>query len=231
MGDDAAAPTGELSDAADPAAEPIEPADEADASDTEDSNEATVDDEDTADEDDQVTDAPAAAKPAVSPVRLALILGLVAVLALSGLVGWLGYRMHQAQVAKDQRALLLQVGRQGAVNLTTIDFEHVDDDVRRILDSATGSFYDEFQQRAQPFAEVVKQVKSKSVGTVTEAGLEVTDAQQESKIPTDADVLVAVTVNTSVAGQPDQAPRAWRMRIHVQQVDDGAKVSNVEFVP
>jgi Mce-associated membrane protein len=221
-----------LSDVAeDSAAEPIEPADDADASDTEVSDDATVDDEDAADEDGQDTDAPAAPKPPMSPVRLALILGLVTVLALSGLVGWLGYRMHQAQTAKDQRALLLQVGRQGAVNLTTIDFEHVDDDVKRILDSATGSFYDEFQQRAQPFAEVVKQVKSKSVGTVTEAGLEVTDAQQESKIPTEAEVLVAVTVNTSVAGQPDQAPRAWRMRIHVQQVDDGAKVSNVEFVP
>ncbi|WP_319454396.1 MULTISPECIES: Mce protein [unclassified Mycobacterium] len=236
MGDDAAAPAGGLSDVAeDTAAEPIEPADEADASDTEASDDATVDDEDAADEEatneDEDGDAPVATKRSMSPVRLALILGLVAVLALSGLVGWLGYRAHQAQVAKDQRGLFLQVGRQGAVNLTTIDFEHVDDDVKRILDSATGSFYDEFQQRAQPFAEVVKQVKSKSVGTVTEAGLEVTDAQQESKIPTDAEVLVAVTVNTSVAGQPEQAPRAWRMRIRVEQVDDGAKVSNVEFVP
>jgi Mce-associated membrane protein len=234
MGDDAAAPAGELSDVAeDSAAEPIESADEADASDTEASDDATVDDEDVADEEATNEDggAPVVTKPPMSPVRVALIVGLVAVLALSGLVGWLGYRAHQAQVAKDQRGLFLQVGRQGAVNLTTIDFEHVDDDVKRILDSATGSFYDEFQQRSQPFAEVVKQVKSKSVGTVTEAGLEVTDAQQESKIPTDAEVLVAVTVNTSVVGQPDQAPRAWRMRIRVEQVDDGAKVSNVEFVP
>jgi len=233
MGDDAAAPAGGLSDVAEPAVEPIEPADEVDASDTETSDEATVQDEDASDEEatKEGDDTPVAAKPPMSPVRLALILGLVAVLALSGLVGWLGYRAHQAQAVKDQRGLFLQVGRQGAVNLTTIDFEHVDDDVKRILDSATGSFYDEFQQRAQPFAEVVKQVKSKSVGTVTEAGLEVTDAQQESKIPAEAEVLVAVTVNTSVAGQPEQAPRAWRMRIRVEQVDDGAKVSNVEFVP
>jgi Mce-associated membrane protein len=40
-----------------------------------------------------------------------------------------------------------------------------------------------------------------------------------------------VTVKTSNAGAPEQAPRAWRMRISVQKVDDGAKVSNVEFVP
>ena len=44
-------------------------------------------------------------------------------------------------------------------------------------------------------------------------------------------MLVAVTVNTSNAGAPEQQPRAWRMRITVQKVGDEAKVSNVEFVP
>jgi Mce-associated membrane protein len=228
MADDPAAPTEKVSDA--DKAESTEAAAEADASDTEASDDAIAEDGDEASgaEGDGV---PPTAKPPMSPVRLALIGGLVLVLALSGLVGWLGFRAHEAQQLKDQRALFLQVGRQGAVNLTTIDFEHVDDDVKRILDSATGQFYDEFQQRAQPFAEVVKQVKSKSVGTVTEAGLEATDEDQESKVPTEAEVLVAVTVNTSVTEQPNQAPRAWRMRILVQQTGDGqAKVSKVEFV-
>jgi Mce-associated membrane protein len=149
----------------------------------------------------------------------------VLVVALGGLVGWLGFRAYQSHQVDAQRKLFLQVGRQGALNLTTIDFAHVDDDVKRILDSATGNFYDEFQQRSQPFTEVVKQVKSKSVGSVTEAGL-------ESESPNEAQVLVAVTVHTSVVGQPDQQPRAWRMRILVQKVGgDDAKVSNVEFVP
>ena len=159
----------------------------------------------------------------MSHVRLALIAGLVTVLALAGLIGWLGFRAQEARAAQDQRNLFLQVGRQGALNLTTIDFEHVDEDVKRIIDSATGPFYDQYQQRAQPFVEVVKQVKSKSVGNVTEAGL-------ESESGSEAKVLVAVTVNTAVVGQPEQPPRAWRMRITVQKVGDEAKVSNVEFV-
>ena len=46
-----------------------------------------------------------------------------------------------------------------------------------------------------------------------------------------AEVLVAVTVKTSNAGVPEQAPRAWRMRITVEKVGDQAKVSNVRFVP
>ena len=75
----------------------------------------------------------------MSHVRLATILGLVAVVALAGLCGWLGYRAYESRKAADERNLFLQVGRQGALNLTTIDFEHADADVQRILDSATGS--------------------------------------------------------------------------------------------
>ena len=146
------------------------------------------------------------------------------VLALAGLTGWLGYSAYNAYQAEKQRQLFLQVGRQGALNLTTIDWEHAEADVQRVLDSATGPFYDDFQNRAAPFVEVVKQAQSKSVGTIAEAGL-------ESASSDEARVLVAVTVNTSNAGAPQQEPRAWRMRLTVTKAGDDAKVSNVEFVP
>jgi Mce-associated membrane protein len=148
------------------------------------------------------------------------------VVALAGLTGWLGFRTYQSHQADEQHKLFLQVGRQGALNLTTIDWQQADKDVQRILDSATGTFYDDFDKRSKPFVEVVKQAQSKSVGTIAEAGLEPSSITDNG-----AQVLVAVTVKTSNAGAPEQAPRAWRMRISVQKVDDGAKVSNVEFVP
>jgi len=160
----------------------------------------------------------------LSPLRAAVICGAVAVLGLVGLVGWLGFRDYQLHQEQDQRELFLRVGRQGAVNLTTIDYQTVNNDIQRILDSATGQFYDDFSKRSAPFIEVVKKVQSKTVGIVTEAGL-------ESFSPNEARVLVAISVKTSNAGAPDQAPRAWRMRIDVQRVNDGAKVSNVLFVP
>ena len=139
------------------------------------------------------------------------------------LCGWLGSARTSRAQAADERNLFLQVGRQAALNLTTIDFEHADEDVQRVLDSSTGTFYDDFQARAQPFKEVVKQAKSKSVGTIAEAGV-------ESETEDGADVLVAVTVKTSNAGAAEQEPRAWRMRITVQKVGDEAKVANVRFV-
>jgi Mce-associated membrane protein len=218
MADDAAAPDGELSGttAAEPESTAIDEAkDVADEGD-----EATEVESDEAAEDQGAEEA----KPRMSHVRLATIAGLVLVLALGGLTGWLGFRAYESHQADEQRKLFLQVGRQGALNLTSIDFQQADADVQRILDSATGTFYDDFQKRAQPFIDVVKQAQSKSVGTIAEAGL-------ESETENQAQVLVAVTVKTSNAGAPEQEPRAWRMRITVEKVGDEAKVSNVEFVP
>ena len=92
-----------------------------------------------------------------------------------------------------QRSQFLQVARQGALNLTTIDWQKAESDVQRILDGATGQFYDDFAKRSQPFIDVVKKAKSTTVGTITEAGL-------ESQTADSAQVLVAVTVTTSNAG-------------------------------
>ncbi|GAS97955.1 conserved Mce associated membrane protein [Mycolicibacterium canariasense] len=214
MADDAATPKGAVSESADQKADG-----KAEVTET---TEATAV-EDDAMVDTVVPDAGPAA-PERSHVTLALVAGLVLVLALGGLTVWLGIRAYQSKQLDDQRKVFLQVGRQGAINLTTIDFEHADADVQRILDSATGTFYDDFQKRAGPFVEVVKQAKSKSVGAVTEAGL-------ESDTDTGAQVLVAVTVQTSNAGAAEQQPRLWRMRITVQKMGDDVKVSNVEFVP
>jgi Mce-associated membrane protein len=177
--------------------------------------------------DDQVDDAQEDAVPAkerMSPVRLAAMLGLVAVVSLGALAGWFGFRLYQSHRAQEQRQLLVQVARQGALNLTTIDYEHADADIQRIVDSATGTFYDDFSHRSKPFIDVVKKAQSKSVGTITESGL-------ESQSGSEAQVLVAVSVKTSNLGAAEQDPRHWRMRITVQKVGNDAKVSNVAFVP
>jgi Mce-associated membrane protein len=229
MADDAAAPDGELSEetAEGDSTEADKPASEGDGIEAHDSasegdgDEAEVESAEPVDTDG--ADESASPKPRMSHVRLATLLGLAAVVALAGLCGWLGFRAYESRKAADERNLFLQVGRQGALNLTTIDFEHADADVQRILDSSTGTFYDDFQSRAQPFLEVVKQAKSKSVGTIAEAGL-------QSESDDGADVLVAVTVKSSNAGAAEQEPRAWRMMITVQKVGDDVKVSNVRFV-
>ena len=158
------------------------------------------------------------------PHRQALLAGLAMMVAVAGLAGWLGWEAHRSQAIIQQRAEFLSAARQGALNLTTIDWQHADSDVHRILNSATGTFHDEFSKRTQPFIEVVKQTQSKTEGAITAAGL-------ESASSTEAQVLVAVSVKTSSPAGPEQNPRSWRMRISVQKVGQDMKVSNVEFVP
>jgi Mce-associated membrane protein len=181
--------------------------------------EAAVDDE----VDDGSEDAAPAKRP-TSHVRLAAMVGLSMVVALAATVGLLGFRAYQSHQAQVQRQLFLQVGRQCALNLTTIDWQHAENDVQRVLDSATGQFYDQFSKRKQPFIEVIKKAQSKSVGTITEAGLE-SDSSDK------AQVLVAVSIKTSNLGAEDQSPREWRMRISVEKSGDEVKISNVAFVP
>jgi Mce-associated membrane protein len=159
-----------------------------------------------------------------SAVRVATVASLTMVVMLSGLAGWLAHQAGESHNSKQQRELFLSVGRQGALNLTTIDWRHADADVQRILDSATGEFYDDFSKRSLPFVELVKKVQSKSVGTIQEAALESASGDQ-------AQVVVAVTVKTSSGDAPEQDPRGWRMRISVKATGGEGKISNVAFVP
>jgi Mce-associated membrane protein len=160
---------------------------------------------------------------ALTPPRPALLIGLTMALALAALTGLLGVRAYHAHQSEKLRAMYLQVGRQGALNLTTIDWHHADADVQRILNAATGPFYSDFTQRSRPFIEVVKKVQSVSTGSVTAAGL-------ESDTDAEAQVLVAINVQATTADAPP-TQRAWRMRISVQKTGNDVKVSNVEFVP
>jgi Mce-associated membrane protein len=156
---------------------------------------------------------------------LPIIVSVSIVAALGCLTAWLGWRTHEAHAAQQQRNLFVEVARQAAVNLATISYTEVDADLQRILDSSTGSFYDEFKQRAGPFGDVVKQAQSKSRGTVTAASL-------ESEAGDHGQVLVSMSVTTTTkADASEQQPRAWRMRVEVQRVSGSVKVSDVQFVP
>lgn len=159
------------------------------------------------------------------PVERAAAIGMVLALVLGALCGWLGYRVYREHRVEQARSLFLEVGKQGALNLTTIDYTRADADVQRILDSSTGAFREEFAGRSAALADVVEQAQSTSSGTVTAAGV-------ESMTADEARVLVALSVATANRGAPAQQPRYWRMRVTVSKVDGGgAKISKVDFVP
>lgn len=161
------------------------------------------------------------------PTPSALAVGLVVVgailIAASSLAGWFGYRTVQERQAQHTRDLFLQAGRQAAINLTSIDYTRADADIKRVVDSATGDFADEFARNSAGFADTVRQAHAKSTGKITQSGVESVNGDS-------AQVLVAVAVTTTAQGMDGERPRLWRMRIALQKQGETVKVSNVGFV-
>jgi Mce-associated membrane protein len=108
--------------------------------------------------------------------------------------------------------------------MTSLDFNKAKEDVQRVIDSSTGQFRDDFQQRAKDFTTVVEQSKVVTQGTVNAAAVQSINGDY-------ALVLVAATSHiTNAAGAKDE-PRNWRLKVTVK--DDGGqyKMSLVEFIP
>ncbi|MFE3293039.1 mammalian cell entry protein [Rhodococcus sp. NPDC059234] len=179
----------------------------------------------------QATDERAAAETATAQVDggggrsgfvLPAVLGAVVAL-LAALCGVLLWHHHTVDAAQSERESFLQAARDGATNMTTISHEHPEQDVRRVLDGATGQFHDDFEQSAESYVSVVKQAQVSAVAERVDAGI-------ESQGDDSATVLVQVTSKVTNRSGPEPQPRVSRLRVTVDRVDGGYKVSKMEFV-
>ena len=108
---------------------------------------------------------------------------------------------HHQVVAEQQRsAEFAAAARQGVVTLMSLDFNHAEDDVKRIIDNTTGDFRKDFESQAPEFTDVAKQSK-----VVTEATVNAAAVQSMTKDT--ATVLVAVTTRVSNTASKQQEPR------------------------
>ncbi len=138
----------------------------------------------------------------------------------SGIMLW---KDHDATDREQRAANFVAGARQGVVNMTSLDFNRAKQDVQRVLDSSTGQFRDDFQQRAKDFTTVVEQSKVVTQGTVTAAAVESMDEHSAS-------VLVSATSRiTNSAGAKDE-PRMWRLRVTVTEEGGQYKMSKLDFV-
>lgn len=160
-----------------------------------------------------------------SPTWYATAAGIVVILALGAVIGVLTWQADRTRDAERRHDMFVEAAKQSGISLWTIDYRNVNDDVKRIADSATGNFADDFKNRAPTFSQLVTQAQSKSEGSVVEAAVEAEDEQS-------AKVLLTMSVkNINPQGQSDEA-KSIRMRITVNKTGaDEAKMSNVEFVP
>ncbi|BBZ47769.1 hypothetical protein [Mycobacterium parmense] len=149
---------------------------------------------------------------------------ILLICAFVGAIGYMVWQTHEATERERRAANFVAGARQGVVNMTSLDFKNAKADVQRVIDSSTGQFRDDFQQRAKDFTTVVEQSKVVTQGTVNAAAVQSMDANS-------AVVLVAATSKiTNAAGAKDE-PRNWRLRVTVTDEGGQYKMSKLEFIP
>lgn len=149
---------------------------------------------------------------------IGVVVLLLAATVTSGVV-WNG-----ARAAAADRENVLSAARQAAVNLTTIDFNSVESDVRRVLDGATGDFGGLFGQNVDSYVGVVKEGQVVTKGEIAEAGVQELDDSS-------ATVLVAITTTVKNKNVPNGEQRSYRLVERMEKHSGSWLVSRVDFVP
>ena len=147
----------------------------------------------------------------------------ILICAFVGATGYMVWDDHATNERQLRAANFVAGAKQGVINMTSMDFNRAKEDVQRLLDSSTGQFRDDFQQRAKDFVSVVEPSKVVTTGTVNATAV-------ESMSDHSASILVAATSRiTNAAGAKDE-PRVWRLRVTVTEEGGQYKMSKLEFV-
>jgi Mce-associated membrane protein len=148
-----------------------------------------------------------------------LVTGLAAALvALAALVP----KASEDRTESRRREAILRAARQEAVNLTTIDAEHLDRDIQRILDGATGEFKEQFAAGSNELTNVLTTSKSTSTGEVLEAGIVTADDDS-------AQVLVVVDSRITNAQEPQGRLSHYRLQLDLVRQGSRWLTARLEF--
>ncbi|QLL06029.1 hypothetical protein [Mycobacterium vicinigordonae] len=164
---------------------------------------------------------------AIRKPKLSSVAAVVAVLLTIGFTAFsilCVWWHHQATDKQRREEAFIAGAKQGVVNMTSLDFNRAKQDVQRVIDSSTGEFRDDFQQRATDFTKVVEQSKVVTEGSVSAAAIESIEGST-------ARVLISATSRVTNSAGAKNEPRTWRLRVTVTEEDGQYKMSKVEFVP
>lgn len=149
---------------------------------------------------------------------------IILICAFAGASGYMVWQHHETTERNERVANFVAGARQGVINMFSLDFNRAKEDVQRVIDSSTGQFRDDFQQRAKDFTTVVEQSKVVTQGSVNAAAVQSIDGNS-------ALVLVAASSRISNAAGAKDEPRNWRLKVTVTNDGGQYKMSKLEFVP
>lgn len=144
---------------------------------------------------------------------------LVALLAATGVLGWMVFQQRQLNEAREaaQRAAVSY-----AQVLTSIDSDKVDDNFKQVLDGATGEFKDMYSQSSVELRQLLVENKATAHGVVIESAVQ--EASKDKAI-----VLLFVDQSVSNTKLPDPRIDRSRMKMTMEMVDGQWRASKVEL--
>ncbi|MGE2734697.1 hypothetical protein [Mycolicibacterium vaccae] len=163
------------------------------------------------------------AKLALHWRRVAVVVALAAVVAMTATTGYLVWNHQQQRDEARARAEYAAAAKQVAVTLMSVDANDPDGGVNRILDNSVDPFRADFQSAAEDFVKVTKDAGVTTKATATAAAV-------KSATPDKAVVLVTATSTVTDADGVTEPPRSWRLSVELQRDGDRIKMSNVEFM-
>lgn len=166
--------------------------------------------------------------PGVASPRRSWMIGMivlvVAAILLASLTAFNYGRIGQADSVRLREQTILQIARQGVLNVTSLSHQNIDATLKNLVDGSTGEFRKQFEGRSSTFKDMVAQSAVVSEGTITEAGIESSDDHSGKAI-------VAVRAKVSNKAAPQGEQRQYRMAVNVVREGDRWLVSGLEFVP
>ncbi|WP_148086300.1 hypothetical protein [Actinocorallia herbida] len=120
-------------------------------------------------------------------------------------------KMAAAEADRDRDGAV-NAARQTALNMMTLDYKTISDDIQRVLAGTTGTFKDQYATNSKTFIEEVTKTQATSEAEILSAGLTGGDADS-------AEVIVAVSALVTSPSVPEGTPRYMRFVLDVTKVD------------
>lgn len=144
---------------------------------------------------------------------------LVALLTVSGLLGWKVWQDHRiSRAGQDAQKAAVTY----AQILTSIDTNNIDQNFNQVLDGATGEFKDMYSQSSAQLRQLLIDNKATAHGVVV-------DSAVQSASPDKVVVLLFVDQSVSNTTVPDPRIDRSRVRMTMEDVDGRWRASKVEL--
>nr|WP_142214953.1 hypothetical protein [Streptomyces sp. SLBN-118] len=148
---------------------------------------------------------------------------VVATVVTTALSGWLCVKVYEQRAEAQRHQDILAAARQSALNFTSLDYRHYEQDSQNVLKGATGDFKEQFSAQTAELTKLVAANKSVSQGQVLEAGITRSDERT-------ARVLVVADSKVTNTAAPGGQARTYRLQLDLVREKGRWLTSDVEFV-